>query len=111
MKANLLVPFGNYIIIEHAPGEHSLLAHLKQQSVNVKAGDRVRRGQQIAEIGASGSSLMPHLHYQLQTTAAGNGEGLPAYFHDFVKHRGRTTRRITRGQIDTGDIFESRAKP
>ncbi|MEJ7598567.1 MAG: M23 family metallopeptidase [Kofleriaceae bacterium] len=110
LKANLLVPFGNYIVIEHAPGELSMLGHLKHQSLQVKVGDRVGAGQQIAAVGASGSSLMPHLHYQLQTTATGHAEGLPVYFHDFAKLRG-ARRTLARGHVDTGELVESRAKP
>ena len=109
LKANLLVVFGNHVVIEHAPGEHSLLAHLKQNSVKVKVGDTVRSGQEIAAIGASGSSLMPHLHYQLQTTATGHAQGLPAYFHQFVKVRGRRA-VVARGHVETGEIVESRAR-
>ncbi len=108
LKADLSLLYGNYIVIAHAPGEHSLLAHLAQHSVKVKVGDRVRAGQPIAAVGASGSSLMPHLHYQLQTTATPHAEGLPAYFHDFVKLRG-ARRTVARGHVDTGELVESRA--
>jgi hypothetical protein len=109
LEANLLVMFGNYVVIEHAPDEYSLLAHLKQNSVKVELDDVVRAGQVIAAVGASGSSLMPHLHYQLQTTQTGHAEGLPAYFHKFVKLRGRKA-VIARGHVDTGELVESRAK-
>jgi murein DD-endopeptidase MepM/ murein hydrolase activator NlpD len=109
LKANLLVMFGNYIVIEHSDTEYSLLAHLKQDSVKVQLDDVVRAGQEIAAVGASGSSLMPHLHYQLQTHQTGHAEGLPAYFHKFVKLRGRRA-VVARGHVDTGDIVESRAK-
>ncbi|MBA3539998.1 MAG: M23 family metallopeptidase [Deltaproteobacteria bacterium] len=110
LKTDLLVVYGNHIVVEHAPGELSMLAHLKQHSVKVKVGDRVRAGQELAAIGASGSSLMPHLHYQLQTTANGHAQGLPAYFHEFVKHGGSAPRVLARGHVDTGEIVESRAK-
>ena len=53
---------------------------------------------------------MPHLHYQLQTTADGHAEGLPAYFHDLAKLRG-TRQTVKRSHLDTGELVESRAKP
>jgi len=56
---------GNYVLIRHANGEHSLYAHLKQGSVSVNVGDTVASGAQIAEAGSSGNSTEPHLHFQL----------------------------------------------
>jgi len=53
---------GNYVIIRHADGEYSLLAHLKCGSVRVRAGDAV------AESGNPGLSSEPHLHFQVQNS-------------------------------------------
>ncbi|PTL82866.1 hypothetical protein DAT35_18020 [Vitiosangium sp. GDMCC 1.1324] len=36
---------GNVVVIDHGGGEYSLLAHMQQGSVTVKAGDKVRAGQ------------------------------------------------------------------
>jgi murein DD-endopeptidase MepM/ murein hydrolase activator NlpD len=58
-------PLGNYVIVRHAGGEFSHYAHLKQGSVRVKAGDTVKRGQVIAQLGQTGNSTEPHLHFQL----------------------------------------------
>ena len=44
-----------------------LLCHLKRGSVKVKQGDFVSLGQQIAEVGNSGSSIQPHLHIQVMS--------------------------------------------
>lgn len=56
---------GNYVIIQHANDEYSYYLHLRQNSVLVKAGDTVWRGQQIAALGHSGNSTEPHLHFHL----------------------------------------------
>jgi len=56
---------GNYMIIQHTGGEYSTYAHLKQGSVRVKAGDKVTRGQVIAQVGHTGNTTEPHLHFQL----------------------------------------------
>ncbi|HEY3569693.1 MAG TPA: M23 family metallopeptidase [Thermoanaerobaculia bacterium] len=42
-----------------------LAPHLKQGSVRVKAGDTVKRGQVIAQLGQTGNTTEPHLHFQL----------------------------------------------
>ncbi|WP_267643816.1 M23 family metallopeptidase [Haloarchaeobius amylolyticus] len=56
---------GNHVVIEHADGEYSMLAHLKQGSVAVEPGEEVTRGQVVGECGNSGFSSEPHLHFQL----------------------------------------------
>jgi murein DD-endopeptidase MepM/ murein hydrolase activator NlpD len=74
---------GNLVIIDHENGEHSLLAHMKQGSVRVKVGDRVKQGQVIGLLGASGSPGYAHLHYQLQASPGlFNGDGLPSQFEN-----------------------------
>lgn len=72
---------GNYVLIRHANGEHSLYAHLKQGSVRVSAGEQVASGAQIAEAGSSGNSTEPHLHFQLIDGPDLNAaRGLPIIF-------------------------------
>lgn len=57
---------GNAVVIDHGNGEYSLLAHMQQGSVRVRVGDTVAQGQAIGQLGNSGDSSGPHLHYQLQ---------------------------------------------
>ena len=58
---------GNCVIIDHGNSEYSVMMHMQQGSVTVKAGDRVVTGQVIGRLGNSGDSFGPHLHYQLQS--------------------------------------------
>jgi murein DD-endopeptidase MepM/ murein hydrolase activator NlpD len=101
-----LADYGNYIIIDHGGGEFALYGHLRHGSARVKTGMLVDRGQPLAAIGASGSSLMPHLHFQLQTAPSTAAEGLPSYFDHFRRVTGNRSRDISHGQIDSGDIVE-----
>lgn len=55
--------FGNKIDIDHGNGYHTWYAHLSQ--VHVRAGDRVVKGEPIANVGSTGESTGPHLHYQV----------------------------------------------
>ena len=67
---------GNHIILLIAPGHYALYAHLKPGSVRVKPGDRVTAGQVIAQVGNSGNTSEPHLHFHLMdgpSTLASNG--------------------------------------
>jgi murein DD-endopeptidase MepM/ murein hydrolase activator NlpD len=56
---------GNFVLIDHGQSEYSLYAHLKPDSVRVKVGDEVQAGQPIAQLGSSGNSTEPHLHFQV----------------------------------------------
>lgn len=103
--------YGNYIVVEHGPGEYAIYGHIRQGSAKVRAGQDIVRDQEIAAIGASGSSLMPHLHFQLQTGPDLRAEGLPSYFHDFQRVRGSRSIRVARGQIDSGDLLEFAGGP
>lgn len=69
---------GNTITLDVGNGQYALYAHLAPGSVQVKAGDRVKRGEFLGRIGNSGDSREPHLHFEV--TDSPNllaGEGLP----------------------------------
>jgi murein DD-endopeptidase MepM/ murein hydrolase activator NlpD len=57
---------GNCVIIKHAEKEYSVLAHFKQGSIVVRAGETVKRGQVLGQCGNSGNSSEAHIHYHLQ---------------------------------------------
>lgn len=60
--------WGNTVVLRHLPGLYTQLSHLRHQSVRVKPGDVVRRGDVLATCGSSGRSPEPHLHVQVQAT-------------------------------------------
>jgi len=103
------VLFGNYVVIDHGHGEFGVYAHAQQGSVRVRPGQRVRRGEAIARIGASGSAFFPHLHFQLQAGPDTSAEGLPSYFDSYDWIVGG--RRVPRegAAPDTGEIIQNRA--
>lgn len=55
--------FGNVVKIDHGNGLQTLYAHTLR--FIVKAGDIVRKGQQIAFVGTTGRSTGPHLHFEV----------------------------------------------
>ena len=58
-----LTGYGKTIIIEHSHNWASLYAHLNK--INVKAGNTVKKKQKIGEVGSTGRSSSPHLHFEL----------------------------------------------
>ena len=57
---------GNRVAIDIGDGRFALYAHLHQGSVAVRPGDHVTRGRHIADVGSSGTSGGPHLHFQVR---------------------------------------------
>ena len=108
MGGDLMKVWGNYVVIDHGNGEFAVYGHIKQGSARVAAGQAVRQGDPIAAIGASGSSMFPHLHFELQTGPGMDAEGLPSTFHGFDRVRGARRVPVARGGIETGEIVESR---
>jgi len=99
---------GNHVVIDHGNGEYSLFAHLRQGSVRVKPGQRVRAGEVIGGMGMSGDAFLVHLHYQLQS-GAGFEEGLPAYFGNVRVQTGAGWSAPWTGPVDSGDLVETAA--
>lgn len=56
--------YGELTIIQHDNGTQTLYAH--QSKVLVNVGDHVEQGQKIGEIGSTGRSTGPHLHFELR---------------------------------------------
>ncbi len=56
---------GNFIEILHANDEVSEYEHLRHTSSKVNVGDVVKIGQQIAEVGNTGWTECPHLHFMV----------------------------------------------
>lgn len=62
--------YGNMVRIDHGAGLETRYGHASK--LLVKAGERVVKGQEIAEVGSTGRSTGPHLHYEIRL----NGDAL-----------------------------------
>lgn len=80
---------GNYIIMDHGNSEYSVFDHLKKGSLRVKRGDKVKRGETIAQVGQSGLSTEPHLHYEVVSDPDPlKQRGLPVFFYELEGEEG-----------------------
>jgi murein DD-endopeptidase MepM/ murein hydrolase activator NlpD len=61
--------FGNLVEIRHADGTKTLYAH--NSRLLVRSGQEVQQGEQIAEMGSTGRSTGPHLHFEIHPAGVG----------------------------------------
>ena len=57
--------YSNFISIKHQNEEYSRYDHLVCGSSKVRVGEMVTTGQEIAKVGMTGFTFLPHLHFQV----------------------------------------------
>jgi murein DD-endopeptidase MepM/ murein hydrolase activator NlpD len=66
--------YGNYVVVKHSEGVYTLYAHLS--AVTVSEGTSVSAGQQIGNVGSTGTSSGPHLHFEVRNDPSGFSTGV-----------------------------------
>jgi hypothetical protein len=75
---------GNHVILRIAPGIYAMFAHLKQGSIRLRLHQQVKAGDVLGELGDSGNTTAPHLHFQLMDANSPlAAEGIPYLFEKF----------------------------
>ena len=73
-------PLATVVQILHDDGTYAVYAHLNWNTIRVTAGDRVVRGQYIADSGNTGFSSGPHLHFAVLRNGGMQIRSLPVRF-------------------------------
>ncbi len=73
-------PAANIVRILHDDGTYAIYAHLNTNTIRVKPGDRVTRGQYIADSGNTGFSSGPHLHFAVVRNVGLRIQSVPVTF-------------------------------
>lgn len=84
-KPNLHKIIGNYFIVKIDGMEaYAFFAHAKKNSIKVNPGDKVQYGQHVANVGHTGNSSAPHLHFHLMDQPnLLTAHGLPCNFSEY----------------------------
>jgi murein DD-endopeptidase MepM/ murein hydrolase activator NlpD len=92
--------YGNHIVIDHGFGYSTLYAHLDRSIV--RKGQKVRRGDVIGYVGSTGTSLAPHVHYEVKINGS-NVDPVNFYFNDLTPEM---YERIIEIASKTGQSFD-----
>jgi murein DD-endopeptidase MepM/ murein hydrolase activator NlpD len=81
-STNISSTYGKIVIIDHGYGYTTYYAHLSK--INGKPGDVIKRGQKVAEVGATGRAKGSHLHYEVRQFGI-NKNPLDYYFTGYIR--------------------------
>jgi hypothetical protein len=97
--------YGNYVVLEINDTTFVHYAHLQRDSVTVKVGQRVRRGQKLGLLGNSGNTNGAHLHFNVtDSPRPEESDGLPFVFASF-ELLGSTTAERAAGEDNSPSNF------
>ncbi|HEY0747014.1 MAG TPA: M23 family metallopeptidase [Steroidobacteraceae bacterium] len=82
--APVMLDQANLIEILHSDGTIALYAHLHWDSIRVRIGDHVVRGQYIADSGNTGFATGPHLHFAVIRNAGDENVSVPIQFEGYA---------------------------
>jgi hypothetical protein len=76
---------GNHVVLDIGNGRYAFYAHLRKGSVRVKTGEKVTPGMVIGQLGNSGNTSAPHLHFHVMNRPSVLGsDGLPYVIEGFT---------------------------
>jgi hypothetical protein len=105
---NFNTPGGNVVVIDHGNGQFSYYAHLRARSISVRVGDKVKSGAVLGEVGNSGDSTEPHLHFHVMNAVdAAQADGIPVVFENWkAQAYSRTPVQREQGILPKGEFVQ-----
>jgi murein DD-endopeptidase MepM/ murein hydrolase activator NlpD len=75
---------GNHVILDIGHGMYAFYAHLKKGSITVHDGERIKAGTVIGNLGNTGNTSGPHLHFHVMDGPSAMGsQGVPYVIDGF----------------------------
>lgn len=79
--------YGNYVVIEHNLEDdakiYTLYGHMKEGSITVTKGEKVKTGQVLGIMGSTGNSTGPHLHFEVRLGVNSSSRAVNPYNYLF----------------------------
>ena len=105
--SNLTHNWGNSIVLRHADFLYSQISHIRPGSFRVKPGDRVQKGDLLAQCGNSGRSPSPHVHFQLQSTPSVGSRTLNYPLSHYILRQNSSREHVFFSFPCQGDLLKS----
>ena len=84
-ELNPVFTTGNTVVLKTANNEYLYFAHFKQNSIVVKQGQKIKKGELLGLCGNSGNSSEAHLHFHIQNVENMNkATGAKCYFDEII---------------------------
>ena len=80
---------GNRVIIDMGSGHYAMYAHLAPGRIQLHVGDHVRQGQKLGQLGNTGNSSAPHLHFQVMDRPSSLDDTSLPFVFDHMNLEGR----------------------
>lgn len=111
--------YGNLVLLQHDDTYTTAYAHLEKFSRGLKVGKRVKQGDVIGQVGSTGNSTGPHLHYEVRvkgeqinplSAQLPTSRQIPAkYAEDFRFHSARMLAMFKAGDTQLAELSLSRS--
>lgn len=86
---------GNYIIIKKETKVYAVFCHLQNHSITVSLGEKVQKGQFVGNVGHTGNSTEPHLHFHLMdSNDLEKANGIPFVFKQYEIYNSHTWKKV-----------------
>lgn len=99
---------GNYVVLKQTAGIYAAFCHLEKDSIAVKEGQKIQQGALLGNVGHSGNSTEPHLHFQLMDSESiKTANGLPLVFERYEKFNGTSWESVHQQIPASGERIRS----
>jgi murein DD-endopeptidase MepM/ murein hydrolase activator NlpD len=92
--------YGNHVVIKHGFGYQTLYAHLNR--IDVRVGQKIKRGNTIGSVGNTGTSTAPHLHYEVIQNGK-KVDPINFFFNDLTYDEYKEIIKISQSAINSMD--------
>lgn len=108
--------YGNLVVVDHGGGITTYYAHLSAFGTGVQEGARVERGTEIGQVGSTGMSTGPHLHYEIRRDGkyldpADPAQSLPTWGLAADEHQAVLTRLLSLSLSREGAFARAARQP
>jgi len=103
---------GNHVILDIGHGLYAFYAHLKKGSITVHEGERIKAGTVIGDLGNTGNTSGPHLHFHVMDGPSAMGsQGVPYVIDGFMLAGQVDVEAFDKSDVLTGHWGKPLAKP